>query len=84
MERHEWSSTDRGKALGLCAAGNHPLREITNIINIPTSTVYAINKRGTGISKPRSGRPKKLSPRHIRQIIRYIRTNKCTRRVTLT
>ena len=70
--------------MNLYATDNHPLREITNIINIPTSTIYAINKRGTDINKPRSERPKKLSPRHIQQIIRYIRTNKSTRRVTLT
>src|SRR5579871_3011700 len=84
MGRHEWSPTSRGKALGLCAAGNHPLREITEIIDIPKSTVGDIKTRGTGISKPRSGRPKKLSPRDIRQIIKYIRANKSTRRISLT
>src|SRR5437667_553244 len=73
MERHEWSPTERGKALGLCAAGRNSLREVTNIINIPKSTVHDIKTRGTGISKPRSGRPKKLSTRDIRQLIRYIR-----------
>ena len=76
--------TSRGKALGLCAAGTHTLREITQIINIPKSTVDDINTRGTGISKPRSGRPRKLSPRDIRQIIRHIRTNKHTRRLSLS
>jgi transposase len=81
---HEWSQTERGKALGLRADPNNSLQDITNIINIPKSTVFAINKRGTGLNKPRSGRPKKLSRRDIRQIIRYIRTNKFTRRVTLT
>lgn len=84
VKTHEWSPTSRGKALGLCAAGSHPLREITKIINIPKSTVGDIKTRGTGISKPRPGRPKKLSTRDIRQIIRYIRTNKSTRRITLT
>ena len=84
MQRHEWSPTSRGKALGLCADGRNSLQDITNIINIPKSTIRSIKTRGTGISKPRSGRPKKLSPRHIRQIIRYICTNKSTRRVTLT
>ena len=84
VKTHEWSQTERGKALGLRADPNNSLQDITNIINIPKSTVFAINKRGTGVNKPRSGRPKKLSRRHIRQIIRYIRTNKFTRRVTLT
>jgi len=84
VKTHEWSPTSRGKALGLCAAGSHPLREITKIINIPKSTVGDIKTRGTGISKPRPGRPKKLSTCDIRQIIRYIRTNKSTRRITLT
>src|SRR5208282_171060 len=81
---HEWSQTERGKALGLRADPNNSLQNITNIINIPKSTVHTINQRGTGISKPRPGYLKKLSPRDIRQIIRYIRTNKTTRRITLT
>jgi len=84
MKRHEWSPTSRGKALGLCAAGTHPLREITQIINIPKSTVEDIETRGTGISKPRSGRPRKLSPHDIHQIIRHIRINKHTRRLSLS
>ena len=84
MGRHEWSPTSRGKALGLCAAGTHPFREITQIINIPKSTIGDINTRGTGISKPRSGRSKKLSSRDIRQIIRHIRTDKYTRRFSLS
>ena len=54
---HEWSPTERGKALGLRADPNNSLQDITNIINIPKSTVRAINQRGTGISKPRPGRP---------------------------
>ena len=84
MTRHEWSQTERGMALGLRSATRLPLREIANFINIPKSTIHDINKRGTGINKPRTGRPPKLSSRDIRQIIRYIRTNKSTRRTTLT
>ena len=83
MTRYEWLETERGMALGLCASERFPLREITNIINIPKSTVNDINKCGTGVSKPRSGRPIKLSSRDIRQIIRYIRTSKFTRRFSL-
>src|SRR5208282_5983089 len=81
---HEWSPTERGKALGLRADPDNSLQDITHIINIPKFTVHAINKRGTGINKPRPGRPKKLSSRDVRQIIRYIRTNKSTCRITLT
>src|SRR5208282_4932146 len=81
---HEWSQTERDKALELRADPNNSLQDIINIINIPKSTVRAINQRGTGISKAHSGRPKKLSSRDVRQIIRYIRTNKSTRRITLT
>src|SRR5579871_1101857 len=84
MGRHEWSPTSRGKALGLCAASNHPLCEITEIINIPKSIVGDIKTRGMGISKPRSGCPMKLSTHDIRQIIKYIRANKSTHRISLT
>src|SRR5947207_14714645 len=83
VKTHEWSPSSQGKALGLCAAGNHPLREITKIINILKSTIEDIKTRGTAITKPRPGRPKKVSIRDIRQIIRYIRTNKSTRRISL-
>ena len=80
---HEWSPTSRDKALGLRATGTIPLREITNIIGIPKSTVDNINACGTGINKPHSGRPRKLSSRDIHQLVRYIKTNRCTRRVSL-
>ena len=81
---HEWSQIERGKVLELRVDSNNSLQDIINIINIPKSTVRDINQRGTGISKPHPGCPKKLSSRDVRQIIRYIRTNKSTRRITLT
>src|SRR4051812_35776287 len=83
VKTHEWSPTSRGKALGLGASGKIPFQEITNITGIPKSTAHDINVRGTGINKPRSGRPRKLSSRDIRHIIQYIRTDKFTRRITL-
>ena len=83
VKTHEWSHTSRGKALGLGASGKVPFREIPNITSISKFTAHDINTRGTGINKPRSGRPRKLSSRDIRHMIRYIRTNKYTRRVTL-
>ena len=81
---HEWSPTSRGKALGLRADQRNSLQDISNIINIPKSTVYDINKRGTGITKPRPGRPRKISSRDVHQYIRYLRTNKFTRRTSLS
>ena len=83
VKTHEWSPTSHGKALGLHATGQISFREITNIINIPKTTAQAINARGTGINKPRSGRPKKLSSQDMCQIVRYIQSNKSTQRVTL-
>jgi len=70
-------------ALGLCASKRFPLREITNIIGMPKSTVSDVNKRDTGKSKPRSGRPRKVSARDMRQIVRYLQKNRTTRRITL-
>src|SRR5436853_1361115 len=49
-----------------------------------SSTIGNINARGTGISKPRSGRPRKLSARDIRPIVRFLCTNRTTRRYSLT
>jgi transposase len=84
MKTHEWSEGQRYKALGLIEGKRHSLSEITDIVNIPKGTLSDIKKRGTGISKPRSGRPKKLTARDERRIKRFIRTNKFTRRVTLS
>ena len=84
VKTHEWSPTSRGKALGLRTLGRVPLREITNITTISKSTVHDINTRGTGINKARSGRPRKLSSGDICQIIRHIRLNKTTRRLSLS
>ena len=84
MKTHEWSPNSRSKALGLCQGRRHSLHDITNIINIPKSTVYDIKKRDTAASKQRSGRPKKLTNRDKRHLEIYIRTNKATRRVLLS
>ena len=84
MKTHEWSPNSRSKALGLCQGGRHPLRNITNIINIPKSTVYDIKKHDTAATKQRSGRPKKLTDRGKRHLEMYIRINRTTRRVSLS
>ena len=83
VKTHEWSPTSRGKVLGLSADPQNSLQDITNIVNIPKSTVGAIKSQGTGINKPRSGCPRKLSAHDIRQIVRFVRTNRTTCRYGL-
>src|SRR5438270_6725521 len=84
VKTHEWSPTSRGKVLGLGADSRNSLQDITEIVNIPRSTVSSIKSQGTGINKPRSGRPRKLSTRDIWQIVRFLHTNKTTCRYSLT
>ena len=84
MKTHEWSPNTRSKILGLYQGKRHSLQDITHILNIPKTSVYNIKKRATAISKPRIGRPKKLTPRDMRRIIAHIRINRITRRLTLT
>ena len=69
--------------MGLIEGKRYSLSEITNIINIPKDTLSDIKKRGTGLSKHRSDRPKRLTSRDKRRIERFIRINKSTRRVTI-
>ena len=83
MKTREWSPRRRNQALGLMAGSWHSLSEITSITNIPKGTLGDLKKRGTGISKPRCGRPKKFSIADKRQIDLYIRRNATTRRATL-
>jgi len=83
MKTHEWSPGRRYKGLGLIEGGRHSLWEITNITNIPKGTLGDLKKRDTGISKPRSGRPKTLSSRDLRHIEIYIRTSHTTRRTLI-
>ena len=82
MKTHEWSPKMQNMALGLIAGGQHSLREITNITNIPKGTLGDLKKRGTPISKPCTGRPKKLSKGEKHYIDLYIRRNSTTRRST--
>ena len=62
----------------------YSLQDITNITNIPKFTVYDIKQCETSESKERIKCLKKLSPRTMQQILHFIRTNKTTRRFTLT
>ena len=75
MKMHEWSPRTRWKILGLCEDKRHSLRDIINITHVPKSTIEDIKKRGTEVSKPRAGRPKKLSQQEVHRIIDYICTN---------
>ena len=84
MKTHEWSPNRKSMALGLIKGGRHKLSEITQITNIPSPTLRRIKKLDTAITKPRSGRPKKLTPRDLRHIEIYIRSNYRTRRVRLS
>ena len=71
------------QALGLIRGKKHVLSEITQITNIPKGTLRDLKKRGTGITKPRCGHPKKLTPRHIRHFEIYLRRNYSTRRAQI-
>jgi hypothetical protein len=61
MKKRKWSPRRRNIALGLIAGNRHSLSEITNITNIPKGTLGDLKKRGTGVTKQRTGRPKKFA-----------------------
>jgi hypothetical protein len=82
MKSQEWSPTRCNHALGLIAGGRHSLSKITSITNIPKGTLGDLKKRGTGISKPQSGGPKKFSTLDKHQIDLYIHCNATTRGLT--
>ena len=78
----QWTPKKRSRALGLIQGGRHSLSEITKITNIPKQTLGDLKKRNTPLSKPRSGRPSKLSDRHKRQIVFHITRNYQSRRLS--
>lgn len=80
----QWTPKRRSRALGLIQGKRHSLREITEITNIPKQTLGDLKKRNTPISKPRSGRPAKLSERHKRQIVFHITRNHQSRRLSVS
>ena len=79
----EWTPKRRSRAFGLFQGARHSLSEITQITNIPKGTLGNLKKRNTPLSKPRSGRPSKLSERHKRQIVFHITRNHITRRLSV-
>ena len=68
--------------MGLIEGKRHSLNEIADIFHISKDILSDIKKRGTGISKQRSGCPKKLITRDKRRIKRFIRINRFTRRLS--
>ena len=83
MKTHEWTPKRRSRALGLIQGGRHSLSEISHITNIPPGTLGDLKKRNSPLSKVRSGRPSKLSPRHKRQIVFHITRNHESRRLSV-
>jgi len=83
MKTIEWTSKRRSRALGLTQGRRHSLSEITKITNISKGTLGDLKKRNTVLTKSRSGRPKKLTDRHKRQIVFHITRNHRTRRLSI-
>ena len=69
--------------MGLIAGKRHSLSEITNITNIPKGTLGDLKKRGTEVTKQRTGRPKKFTEADKRQLVLHIRRDSKTRRLSL-
>jgi transposase len=59
------------------------LREITEITNIPIGSLGNLKKRNTPLNKVRTGRPKKFTDRHKRQIVLHITRNHKSRRLSV-
>lgn len=74
----ESNSFERGLIFGAAALGHGPT-EIGEYLNVPTNTVKTTLQRRSnldnGVSKPRSGRPNKVSERDKRRIIRIARSD---------
>src|SRR5579871_2381554 len=83
MKTLEWTPKRRSRALGLVQGGRHSLLEISNITNIPNKTLQKLRQRNNPLSKARSGRPPKLSPRDKRQIVFHITRNHESRRLSV-
>src|SRR5437588_860949 len=79
MSRKELTEFECGEIIGLWK-GKHSLRDIGKILNHPKSTVYNIidnyKKQNLTTAMPRSGRPKLLTERNIRQLTKIVKNNK--------
>jgi transposase len=74
-KRREWSEEERGKVVGLRAAGKS-YREIFQLTKVPETTAQAIvakaSRTGSVVNQPRSGRPTIFTPtvqKHIHSFI---------------
>ena len=79
IKTHEWTPRKRSQVLGLTNGGRHSIREIARLVNMPRSTVYNIQLRGTPNSKPKMGRPRVLTAHDKRRINLYIKKSQQTR-----
>jgi hypothetical protein len=79
-KKHDWSPKKRSRVLGLIDGGRHTIREISDIVGIPKSTVGDIKTRNIATTKFKCGRPKKLTVHAKRRIERYIKKSRATRR----
>lgn len=84
IKTHDWTPKKRSRVLALVDGGKHSIRDISRLLNIPKSTVSDIKQRGTPISKPKSGRPSKLTPRDKRRIEAYVKSCRATRQESPT
>ena len=80
IKRHDWTPKKRSRVLALVEGRRHTIREISDIVGIPKSTVGDIKTRNTATTKFKSGRPRKLTAHAKRRIERYIKKSKTTRR----
>ena len=71
----------RGKVIGASICGSK-LSNIVKRLGVPKSTCQDWIESGSTIAKHRSGRPTKLSPRDLRQLKRFIQTDRNTRRMS--
>lgn len=78
-ERKELTDFERGEIVGL-SRGGFSYKNISIILGIPKSTVGVVvknyNEQGLTTTKPRSGRPKILSERDNRHLMKIAKENR--------
>jgi transposase len=86
-KRKELTDFERGEIVGLHKA-KIPQRKIAEILNHPKSTVGDVikkyNEQGLTSTIPRSGRPKILTDRDKRQLVKIIKANRNLTLVEIT
>ena len=78
-KKREVSSSLRDQSIGLFKA-NYSFSQISKVLSLPKSTIqYIVNKWkrfGDTKNAPRSGRPRKISKRGLRVLIKVVRENR--------